>query len=165
MVLRNSADSQSLLEDQFERRRFTRLPNLTNSIRLTIATDALHAMINGVWGTITDLAHEYGISRTFIYSLAGTLKEAGQFLFGEIAEFVPASSPRELSIEMMLSLRLEARSSIGAISTLMNRFAYELSSTGSISQIPSRIGGWLPTTLSTENGIIRYLAFASDEIF
>jgi len=58
MVLRNSADSQSLLEDQFERRRFTRLPNLTNSIRLTIATDALHAMINGVWGTITDLADE-----------------------------------------------------------------------------------------------------------
>ena len=165
MVLPNSADSQSLLEDQFGRRRFTRRADLTNSIRLTIATDALHAMINGVWGTITDLADEYGISRTFVYSLADTLKEAGQFLFSEIAEFVPASSPRELSIEMMLSLRMEARSSIGATSTVMNRFAYDLSSTGSISQILSCIGGCLPTTLSTENGIIRYLVFASDEIF
>jgi hypothetical protein len=165
MVLRNSADSQSLLEDQFERRRFTRRADLTNSIRLAIATDALHAMINGVWGTITDLADAYGISRTFIYSLAGTLKEVGQFIFGEIGEFVAASSPRELSIEMMLSLRMEAQSSIGATSTVMNRFAYELSSTGSISQLLSRIGGWLPMTLSTENGIIQYLVFASDELF
>ena len=98
MVLPKSADHQSLLEARFERRRFTRRADLTNSIRLTIAADALHAMINGVWGTITNLADEYGISRPFVYSLADTLKEAGQFLFGETAEFVPASSPRELSI-------------------------------------------------------------------
>ncbi|MCP4948526.1 MAG: hypothetical protein GY923_13595, partial [Aestuariibacter sp.] len=57
------------------------------------------------------------------------------------------------------------RSSIGAISTIMNRFDYELCSTGSISQTLSRIGGLLPTTLSTEKGIIQYLVFASDEIF
>ena len=141
------------------------VPILQTAIRLTIAADALHAMINGVWGTITNLADEYGISRPFVYSLADTLKEAGQFLFGETAEFVPASSPRELSIQMMLSLRMEARSSIGAVSTVMKRFGCELPSTESISQILSRIGGWLPTTLSTENGIIRYLVFASDEIF
>jgi hypothetical protein len=47
----------------------------------------------------------------------------------------------------------------------MKRFGCEVPSTGSVSQILSRIGGWLPTTLSTENGIIRYLVFASDEIF
>jgi hypothetical protein len=165
MVLPKSADHQSLLEARFERRRFTRRADLTNSIRLTIAADALHAMINGVWGTITNLADEYGITRPFVYSLADTLKEAGQFLFGETAEFVPTSSPRELSIQMMLSLRMEARSSIGAVSTVMKRFGCELPSTGSISQILSRIGGWLPMTLSTQNGIIRYLVFTSDEIF
>ncbi|MEJ2331105.1 MAG: hypothetical protein P8Z33_15080 [Gammaproteobacteria bacterium] len=165
MVLRKAADQQSSLEARFERRRFTRRPDLTNNIRLTIAANALHAMMNGVWGAITRLADEYEISRPFVYSLADTLKEAGQFLFGEMAEFVPASSPRERSIQMMLSLRMEARSSVSAISTVMRRFAYELPSTGSISQILSRIGGWLPTTLSTENGIIRYLVFASDEIF
>jgi hypothetical protein len=91
------------------------------------------------------------------------LSEIGQFLFGEVA--VLTSSLREQSIQMMLSLRLEGRSSIGAISTIMNRFEYELSSTGSISQILSRIGGLLPMTVSTENGIIQYLVFASDEIF
>lgn len=150
MVLRKAADQQSSLEARFERRRFTRRPDLTNNIRLTIAANALHAMMNGVWGAITRLADEYEISRPFVYSLADTLKEAGQFLFGEMAEFVPASSPRERSIQMMLSLRMEARSSVSAISTVMRRFAYELPSTGSISQILSRIGGWLPTTLSTE---------------
>jgi hypothetical protein len=165
MILPNSADYQSLLEDRFERRLFTRRTDLTNGIRLTIATNALHAMMNGVWGTITHLADEYRISRPFVYSLADTLKEAGRFLFGEAAEFVPTSSPREQSLQMMLSLRLEGRSSIGAISTIMNRFDYELSSTGSISQTLSRIGGLLPTTLSTEKGIIQYLVFASDEIF
>ena len=165
MILRNSADKQSLLEDQFERRLFTRRTDLTNGIRLAIATNALHSKINGVWRTITDLADKYKISRPFVYSLAATLKEAGQFLFREASEFVSDSSPRESSIQIMLSLRLEAHSSIGAISTVMNRFGHELSSTGSISQILSRIGGLLPTTISTRNGIIQYLVFASDEIF
>jgi len=165
MVLRKAAAQQSSLEAQFERRRFTRRPDLTNNIRLTIAANALHAMMNGVWGAITGLADEYEISRPFVYSLADTLKEAGQFLFGEMGEFVPGASPRERSIQMMLSLRMEARSSVSAIATVMRRFAYELPSTGSISQILSRIGGWLPTTLTPENAIVRYLVFASDEIF
>ncbi len=165
MVLPNSTAHQPLLEDQFERRLFTRRTDLSNAIRLTIATNALHAMVNDVWGMITHLADEYGVSRPFVYSLANTLKQAGQFLFGETAEFVPATSPRELSIQVMLSLRLEGHSSIGAISTIMNRFDYELCSTGSISQTLSRIGGLLPTTLYTEKGIIQYLVFASDEIF
>ena len=165
MVLRNSADQQSLLEGQFEKRLFTRRTDLTNEIRLMIATNALHAMTNGVWGTITDLADKYIISRTFVYSLAKTLKEAGQFLFEETVEYVLASSLRELSIEMMLSVRLVAQGSIGAVSTIMKRFGCELSSTGSVSQALSRIGNLLPTTISTENGIIQYLVFASDEIF
>jgi hypothetical protein len=165
MISDTSVDHQSLFEDQLERRRFTRRADLTNNIRLAIANDALHAMVNGVWGTITDLADEYCISRTFVYSLADTLRKAGQFLFSEVAESVAATSPRELSIQLILSLRLEARSSIAGISTFLNRFGHELSATGSISQILSRIGGLLPTTLSTENGTTQYLVFASDEIF
>ncbi len=164
-MLPSSTGYQSRLEDQFERRLFTRRTDLTNAIRLTIATNALHAMMNSAWGMITHLADEYGISRPFVYSLANTLKQAGQFLFGETAESVLAPSARERSIEMMLSLRLEARSSIGAISTIMNRFDHELCSTGSISQTLSRIGALLPTTLFTDNAITQYLVFASDEIF
>ena len=165
MILLNTTKAQASLEDQFERRLFTRRNDLSNAIRLAIATNALHAMLNGAWGTITNLAFEYNISRTFVYSLADTLKEAGQFLFAETAEFAHSLSLRGLSIYMMLSLRLEGRSSIGAISTIMNRFELELSSTGSISQMLSRIGGLLPTTISTENGVTQYLVFASDEIF
>ena len=156
MLLPNSADQQSLLEGQFEKRLFTRRTDLTNETRLMIGTNALHAMMNGVWGTITALADEYIISRTFVYSLAETLKEAGQFLFAETSEFVPASSSRELSIQSMLSIRLIAQGSIGAVSAIMKRFGCELSSTGSVSQALSRIGGLLPTTISTENGIIQY---------
>jgi len=165
MVLPKSEDRQLSLEDQFQRRRFTRRADLTNSVRLAIGAEALHAMMNGIWGTITKLANEHDVSRPFVYSLAATLKEAGQFLFGEAAGCGPSSSSREQAIAMMLSLRMEACSSIGAISTVMRRFAFESSSTGSISQLLSRIGGCLPTTLSTENGVIRYLVFASDEIF
>jgi len=165
MVLRNSAVCPSVLEDQFERRRFTRRTDLTNEIRLAIATSALYAKMNGVWGTITELANVYQVSRPFVYSLADDLKEVGQFLFREAAKFVSTSSHRELAIQIILSLRLEARSSIGAISTVMNRFGHKLSSTGSISQVLSRIGRLLPTTIPTENGNIQYLVFASDEIF
>ena len=79
MVLRNSADHRASFEGRLERRLFTRRCDLTDGIRLAIATSALHAMVNGVWGTITHLADEYGIFRTFIYSLADTLKQAGQY--------------------------------------------------------------------------------------
>jgi hypothetical protein len=61
MILAHSADYRCLLEDRFERRLFTRRSDLTNAIRLAIATNALHAMINGVWGTITHLADEYRV--------------------------------------------------------------------------------------------------------
>jgi hypothetical protein len=48
---------------------------------------------------------------------------------------------------------------------MMNRFDYELSSTGSSSQTLSQIGGLLPITISTETRIIHYLVVASDELF
>ena len=64
----------------------------------------------------------------------------------------------------MLSLGLECASSIGATATVMKLFGLELSSTGSISQSLSQIGGLLPMTF-TEIDIIQYLVFTSDEIF
>ena len=165
MSLANPEDFQFSLEEPFEGRLFTRRTDLSNDIRLLIGTNALHAMLNRVWGTITHLADEYGISRTFIYSLANSIKKIGQFLFKEATLTTHASSLREHAIQTMLSLRLEGCSSIGAISTMMNRFDCDLSSTGSISQTLSQIGGLLPMTVSTETSIIHYLVFASDEIF
>jgi hypothetical protein len=165
MPLSNPADFQFSLEEPFYGRLFTRRSDLTNDIRLLIGTNALHAILNGVWGTITHLADEYGISRTFIYSLANNLKKVGQLLFEETTVATYAPSLREQAFQGMLSLRLECASSIGAISTVMNRFGLEMSSTGSISQSLSQIGGLLPMTVSTGSGIIQYLVFTSDKIF
>ena len=164
MILPKLADSCRSLANQFKRK-FTRREDLTSEIRLTIANMALSAQLLGEWGTITALANQYEVSRTFVYSLASTLQEAAPILFGEAAGFIPSPSIRELSIQAMLSFRLEGRSSIGAISTIMERFGWQLSSTGSISQMLSRIGASLPMTVSTEDGIIQYLVFTSDEIF
>ena len=119
MSLTNTADFQFPLDEQFDGRLFTRRKDLTNNIRLLIGTNGLHAILNGTWGTITHLADKYGISRTFIYSLANSLKKVGQFLFEETTATTPASFHREHAIESMLSFRLEGGSSIGAISTMM----------------------------------------------
>jgi len=154
MPLSNPADFQFSLEEPFYGRLFTRRSDLTNDIRLLIGTNALHAILNGIWGTITHLADEYGISRTFIYSLANNLKKVGQLLFEETTVATYAPSLREQAFQGMLSLRLECASSIGAISTVMNRFGLEMSSTGSISQSLSQIGSLLPMTVSTKPGTI-----------
>ena len=66
---------------------------------------------------------------------------------------------------MMLSLRMEGQCSIGGISEIMKRFDCELSSTGSISHTIASIGGLLPMTISTGSDDVKYLVFASDEIF
>ena len=92
MSLANSEDFQFSLEEQFEGRLFTRRTDLSNDIRLLIGTNALHAMLNRVWGTITHLADEYGISRTFIYWLANSIKKIGHFLFKEATLTTHASS-------------------------------------------------------------------------
>ncbi len=164
MILPSLADSCCSLTDQFKRK-FTRRNDLTSEKRLAIANTVLVAQSFGEWGVITALARQYEVSRTFVYSLASTLKDAAPMLFGEMTKGPPFPSIRELSLQVMLSLRLEGRSSLGAISTMMERFGLTLSSTGSISQILSHIGALLPMTLSTEDDLIRYLVFASDEIF
>ena len=80
MSLTSTADFQFPLEEPLDGRLFTRRKDLTNRIQFVVGTNGLHAMLNSTWGTITHLANEYGISRTFIYSLANNLKKVGQFL-------------------------------------------------------------------------------------
>ena len=72
---------------------------------------------------------------------------------------------RESVLAIILSLRLEGKSSINGISTIMKRFEIDLSSTGSISQILTQIGSILPNTISTGSNTVQYSVFASDEIF
>ena len=156
---------QSPLKVQFESIKFVRRNDLNTTIRFSIAIEALYAQLNNTWGAVTRIANEKNISRTFLYSLISSLKEAGEFLFGEQITSDVSTLSRDMAIKTMLSLRLEGGSSHNRISTMMKRFECKLSSVGSISQILTRIGKVLPMTLSTKNDHSLFLVFTSDEIF
>ncbi len=150
---------------QFESLKFVRRNDLNATIRFSMAIEALYAQLNGVWGTVSRLANENNVSRTFIYSLVSSLKEASEFLFCQSMTSSVSSLSRDMAIQTMLSLRMEGGSSHNRISTMMKRFECELTSVGSISQILTRIGRILPMTLSSENDLPLFLVFTSDEIF
>jgi hypothetical protein len=149
--------SSSLIPPKFIRRQ-----DLTRDIRSALVIQAYQAQQEGTWGVITQLSRQYEVSRTFIYSLLSYFKRAlGHLVF-------PESELNALSMEAIeariLAQRFEGRSSIDAISTLMKRENLPYSSTGSISQILSRIGGSLPNVL-TNKAEPQVLVFAEDEIF
>ena len=125
MILPKLVDSCHSLANQFGRK-FTRREDLTSQDRLSIANAVLSAQLFGEWGTITALANQYNVSRTFVYTLASTLKEAALMIFGEAAGSLDSISTRDLSIQTILSLRLEGRSGIGPISTILSRFGLKL---------------------------------------
>ncbi len=144
--------------------KFIRRTDLIPAIRLDIAFTALMAMKTKDWGTITHLSRQYMISRTFIYILASALEKTSNVIFGDMG-YPSHIENTKLPHYYMLSLRLEGRSSIEAISTIMKRFGIDKSSTGSISQNLGKIGALLPDTLKTDNGEIQVVIYLSDEIF
>ncbi len=62
MLLANTADFPFPFEEPLNGRLFTRREDLSDDIRLRLGTNALHAMLNGTWGTITHLAEEYKLT-------------------------------------------------------------------------------------------------------
>lgn len=146
-----------------ERKEFIRRKDLLPITRLYIAFQAY--TYKGVeWGKISELARQYWISRTFVYMLLDTLVQNIPVIFG------PIDSPtnvieEKLSYRYILSLRLEGRCSIQAISTMMKRFKVDQSATGTISQVLQHIGSLLPNTISKNNSELQLVVFLSDEIF
>ncbi len=144
--------------------KFLRRSDLTPYLRLSIAFTALEAQREKTWGIITALARTYHISRTFVYLLAAALAVTCDEVFG------PPLSPLyvrdvRMPYKYMLSLRLEGRCSIGAISTIMKRFEVELSSVGKISESLHEIGALLPSTVSWKGDSVKLVVFLSDELF
>lgn len=142
--------------------KFIRRLDLTPSKRLHIAITALYAMKTGQWGVISNIAGQFIISRTFVYMLATTLTETESLIFGTTFQYTQS---KMIAFRYMLSLKLEGRCSINAISTCMKRFGINLNSVGSISEYLSYFGSLLPNTLSTNNNEIQLIVFLSDEIF
>jgi len=143
--------------------KFVRRHDLTPSIRLYIAFMALTARMTGTWGKITELSRQFTISRVFVYMLANTLQETSLNVFGDNVSNPTATE--ELPDHCILSLRLEGKCSIEAISSIMKRFGIPNASTGSISQYLKRVGSLLPNTLTTSNDEVQLVVFLSDEIF
>jgi len=144
-------------------KKFVRRDDLTSSIRLYIAFMALTAKATNAWGKVTELSRQFMISRTFVYMLANALHETSSVVFG--------NKPSQLAVneilpyQYILSLRLEGKCSIEAISKIMKRFGIPNASVGSISQYLQGVGSIIPNTLITSNGEVRLVVFLSDEIF
>jgi hypothetical protein len=157
-------DPQEVKNFELNNQKFIRRADLSIMDRTHIAYTALWAQQYKYWGIITELAAEYMISRTFVYMLANTLSETGSIIFGD-NNFNQTTIDAKLPFYHMLSLRMEGRCSIGATSTIMNRFDVNLASTGSISQYLTCFGSFLPNTLTMKNDEIQMVVFLSDEIF
>ncbi|MGA1871913.1 MAG: hypothetical protein ACMUJM_25620 [bacterium] len=138
-----------------QQNKFIRRLDLTPQIRLFIALTALMAKINSSWGEITQLSKQFFISRTFVYMLSSRLEESTANLFGD-NQVKPPVLEQRLPYYYMLSLRLEGRCSIEAISIIMKRFGVQNSSVGFLSEKLNYFGSLLPSTLVS--GEIKLLA-------
>jgi len=157
----------NLFEQTTQNVNFQRRRDLTPDIRLYIA---FVAKMNDTWGIITALAKQYCISRTFVYMLRLQLDTAVLGCFGDkYSNNTEYSIPERkmLSIELALSLRLEGKCSITAISSILKRFNLPFGSVGSISGILNAIGKYLPNTIELDENqqAAIYVYLASDEIF
>lgn len=145
-------------------KKFTRRADLSDSIRLYIAFTALMAQSYAIWGKITELSHQFMISRTFIYMMAARLEQKAPLILGD--NLPPTTVVEErLPYSYILSLRLEGRCSIEATSTIMNRFNIGGSAVGSISGFLKNVGSLLPNTLTVSGNQHKLVIFLSDEIF
>ena len=151
----------TLLPTACKGKRFIRRQDLTPGIRLKIAYTALY----GAWGAITQLAGEFMICRTFIYTLMKDLKEITEAEFGKCKTYLK-ESVKEKAITLILCLRLEGRCSIISISQVLKRLEVsKYNSVGSVSQILQFAGDSLANTLENEDSGVKLLIIASDEIF
>lgn len=162
-IMTEKAPVNSKTNTAAERKKFIRRHDLDALTRLTIAFTALIAIAEKQRGTITKLARDFLISRTFVYMLANSLMESTQDAFTDLRP--PALHDNSSSIPHILSLRLEGKCSIEAISSHLKRFGIDNNSTGYISQILKEIGSTLPNTVSLIEGDTVQVIYASDEIF
>jgi len=146
---------------ELNRKKFTRRHDLSPVSRFMIAYTA---WMSHQWGTVTRLTKQYMISRTFVYLLLHDLENAIPVIFGEQICHEKTISKRD-GYEFILSLRLEGKCGIEAISTIMKRFGYPDNSVGYISQTLNYFGSLLDNTLKTSKNTVQLVIFASDEIF
>ncbi len=133
--------------------KFIRRMDLTPLIRLQIGLTALLAQQHKQWGAITRLAREYLISRTFVYLLAWQVEQVGSACFGPSpAKVLLSMKAVRLPFAYLLSLRLEGRCPLNAISAIMMRFDQTWSSVGKLSETLKAMGGRWTTRFRSQTG-------------
>ena len=157
-------DENTLPEYVFTGKKFIRREDLTESIRSYIAVKGFLAKQNSQYGIITNLSRQFNVSRPFIYDAISSLEEVLPIIFNKSSSEINPVDARN-ALHHILSLRLEGRCSISAISTVMKRLRLANNSEGFISQSLKDIGSLLPDTLINRDENVRLVVFASDEIF
>lgn len=157
-------DENNLPEYIFRGKKFIRREELTTSIRSYIAVKGFLAMQNSRRGLITHLSRQFNVSRQFIYDTIWNLESVLSIIFNKAPSEIRSVEDKN-ALYHILSLRLEGKCSIEAISSFMKRFRLPSNSTGFISQYLNQTGSLLPDTLITGVGDVRLAVFASDEIF
>jgi hypothetical protein len=144
---------------EFTQTQFQRKPELTLQKRFIIAYIVI---FQNTWGTITRLAYKYNTSRQFIYDTVEIFKKNNYFYFSD--DFKNDLEDCN-SIKFILSQRMEGKSSIPGISTIMKRFGIENNSVGYISQTLKEIGKQVGNKFDIENTDGFTFSICCDELF
>jgi hypothetical protein len=139
--------------------KFVKRPDLDVQTRIHIVMLAwLH---QGVYGKMTQIAHTYQISRTFLYQLLLAASLQLEVLFSD--EKLLFHKERQPLEHLLLLLRLEGNCSLLSISAILKALHYSPNAVGSLSQFFHRAGQTLPSTLAMPS--TKVVFYLSDEIF
>jgi hypothetical protein len=139
--------------------KFTRRPDLDPQTRIHIVM--LAWLYQGVYGKMTQLAHYYQISRTFLYQLIFMANLQLEMLFSD--EKLLFQKDHQHFEHLLLLLRLEGNCSLLSISSILKALEYHPNAVGSLSQFFHRVGQMLPSTLVMPSKT--WVFYLSDELF
>src|SRR3989449_9900621 len=118
-------------------------------------------LFRSVYGKMTQIAHSYQISRTFLYQLIFMANLQLETLFSD-EKLLFQKDHRHLE-QLLLLLRLEGKCSLLSIASIVQALEYHPHSVGYLSRFFQCAGQALPSTLSTPSQ--KFVFYLSDEIF
>ena len=139
--------------------KFTRRKDLPPETRVEIIKAGIKSQ--GNYGAMIGLAHQYNISRSFLYQLmAMTMFCLTEMLSVQSQEM----NPHQMNVnQLIVLLRLEGKCSVSSISEILKVLNYPCNSESMISQRLKKYGAFLSPTLSSSQEHL--VIFLSDEIF
>ena len=139
--------------------KFIRRQDLDPQTRIEIVKAAW--LYQGVYGKMTQIAHAYQISRTFLYQLILTVNLQLEVLFSD--EQVLFQNDHQHLEQLLLLLRLEGNCSLLSISSILQALEHHPNSVGYLSQFYQHAGQALRSTLVMPSK--KLVFYLSDEIF